>query len=108
MPHVHRTAAVRPAAETQPRIRRVSQIGATGGPSIEVSPIPTYALRGPCSLAADALAAQMAPIMALTALAALELSGDPFHEPFHGNLNPLAAVAETGVGWRDLTTCTQS
>ena len=49
----------------------------------------TYALRGPCSLAAHALAAQMAPIMALTALAALELSGDPFHEPFHGNLNLL-------------------
>jgi hypothetical protein len=43
----------------------------------------TYALRGPCSLAAHALAAQMAPIIALTALAALGLPTDPFHEPFH-------------------------
>jgi len=30
-----------------------------------------------------ALAAPMAPVIALTALAALGLSGTPFHEPFH-------------------------
>jgi hypothetical protein len=31
----------------------------------------------------------MALIIALMALTALELSSDPFHEPFHGNLNLL-------------------
>jgi hypothetical protein len=35
------------------------------------------------SRAAHALAAPIARIMALTALAALGLSEDPFHEPFH-------------------------
>jgi hypothetical protein len=43
----------------------------------------TYALRETCSLAAHALATQMAPIIALTALAPLGLSVAPFHEPFH-------------------------
>ena len=47
-------------------------------PPIGIEPM-TYALRGPCSLAAHALAAQMAPKIALTALAALGLSKDPFH-----------------------------
>ena len=40
----------------------------------------TYALRVTWSLAVDALIAQE---IALMALAALGLSGDPFHEPFH-------------------------
>ena len=44
----------------------------------------TYALRGSCSLAAYALAALLVLIIALMALTALELYGDPFHEPFHG------------------------
>jgi hypothetical protein len=43
----------------------------------------TYALRETRSLAVDALAALIARKIALTALAALGLSGDPFHEPFH-------------------------
>ena len=41
----------------------------------------TYALRGARSRAAYALAALMAPSIALTALAARRLSGDPVHEP---------------------------
>jgi hypothetical protein len=43
----------------------------------------TYALRGACSPAAHALAAQIARAMALTALVALGLSADPVHEPVH-------------------------
>jgi hypothetical protein len=43
----------------------------------------TYALREACSLASDALAALMARGIALTASAALGLSGDPVHEPVH-------------------------
>jgi hypothetical protein len=43
----------------------------------------TYALRDTRSLAVDALAAPIARAIALMALAALGLSGDPFHEPFH-------------------------
>ena len=43
----------------------------------------TYALRGARSPAAHPLAAPIAQIIALTALAALGLSKDPFHEPFH-------------------------
>ena len=43
----------------------------------------TYALRETRSLPAHALAALMARKVALTALAALGLSGDPFHDPFH-------------------------
>jgi hypothetical protein len=43
----------------------------------------TYALRGACALPAYALAAPIAPVIALTALAALGLSGDPVHEPVH-------------------------
>jgi hypothetical protein len=51
-------------------------------PPIGIEPM-TYALRGACSRAADPLAAQIAPIIALTALSALGLSGDPVHEPVH-------------------------
>jgi hypothetical protein len=40
-------------------------------------------LVGRC-LPAHALPASIARIIALTALAALGLSGTPFHEPFHG------------------------
>ena len=43
----------------------------------------TYALRGACSRASDALAAPMSRVIALIALAALELSGDAVHEPVH-------------------------
>jgi hypothetical protein len=43
----------------------------------------TYALREARDLAASALPAQIARLIAPTALAALGLSGDPFHEPFH-------------------------
>jgi hypothetical protein len=51
-------------------------------PPIGIEPM-TYALRVTWSLAVDALAALIARIIALMALAALGLSGDPFHEPFH-------------------------
>jgi hypothetical protein len=47
-------------------------------PPIGIEPM-TYALRGARALTAHALAAPMA----LTALAALGLSTDPFHDPFH-------------------------
>ncbi len=43
----------------------------------------TYALRETRSLAVDALAAPIARAIARMALAALGLSADPFHEPFH-------------------------
>ena len=45
----------------------------------------TYALREARSPAPHALAALIAREIALTALAALGLSKDPFHEPFHGH-----------------------
>ena len=61
----------------------------------------TYALRGPCSLAADAPAALMAQEIALMALIALELSGDPFHEPFHAE-RPGASGC-LGVGNRSIS-----
>ena len=51
-------------------------------PPIGIEPM-TYALRGARSLTGDALAAALAWIIALTALAALGLSGMPFHKPFH-------------------------
>jgi hypothetical protein len=44
----------------------------------------TYALRVACCLPAHALPAPIARIIALTAPTTLELSGTPFHEPFHG------------------------
>jgi hypothetical protein len=43
----------------------------------------TYALRGTRDLAAHALTAPMAPDIALMALAALGLSGNPVHKPVH-------------------------
>jgi hypothetical protein len=43
----------------------------------------TYALRGTRDLAAHALTAPMAPVIALMALAALGLSGNPVHKPVH-------------------------
>jgi hypothetical protein len=43
----------------------------------------TYALREACSLAAHALAAQMARVIALMALTALGLSAEPVHAPVH-------------------------
>jgi hypothetical protein len=43
----------------------------------------TYALRGACALPAYALAAPIAPAIALAALTALGLSDDPVHEPVH-------------------------
>jgi hypothetical protein len=51
----------------------------------------TYALPETRSLAVDALAALIAQEIALMALTALGLSGDPFHEPFHDR------VLERGV-----------
>jgi hypothetical protein len=43
----------------------------------------TYALREARSLPARALAAPIAPVIALMTPAALGLSGDPVHEPVH-------------------------
>ena len=47
-------------------------------PPIGIEPM-TYALRETCDLAAHALTAPMAAVIALMALAALELSGEPVH-----------------------------
>jgi hypothetical protein len=54
----------------------------TWEPPIGIEPM-TYALRAACSPAAHPLPAPIARIITLTALAALGLSEDPFHEPFH-------------------------
>jgi hypothetical protein len=43
----------------------------------------TYALREARGLTVHALAAPIARIIALAALAALGLSGEPFHDSFH-------------------------
>ena len=51
-------------------------------PPIGIEPM-TYALRGASALAAHPLAAPIAREIALTALTALGLSGDPVHEPVH-------------------------
>ena len=51
-------------------------------PPIGIEPM-IYALRGARDLAAQALAAPIPRIIALTALAALGLFKDPFHDPFH-------------------------
>jgi len=51
-------------------------------PPIGIEPM-TYALREACSLALHALAAPITRKIALTALAALGLPTDPFHDPFH-------------------------
>jgi hypothetical protein len=55
----------------------------------------TYALREACSRAAHALAALMAPVIALMTPAALGLSGDPVHEPVHGRCPKVDASAVT-------------
>jgi hypothetical protein len=52
-------------------------------PPIGIEPM-TYALRVACCLPAHALPAPIARIIAPTAPTTLELSGTPFHEPFHG------------------------
>ena len=57
----------------------------------------TCALRGARAPAAHALAAPIARKIALTALAALGLSKDPFHEPFHARGLVLQARAEEPV-----------
>ena len=51
-------------------------------PPIGIEPM-TYALRGARAVAAHALAAPIARATARMALAALELSGGPVHEPVH-------------------------
>ena len=51
-------------------------------PPIGIEPM-TYALREARSLALHALAAPITQEIALAALAALGLSKNPFHEPFH-------------------------
>ena len=53
----------------------------------------TYALRGARDLAAYALAAAIAPIIALTTLAALGLSGYPVHARGRDSLPRLLPVA---------------
>jgi hypothetical protein len=53
----------------------------------------TYTLREVCCLPAYALPAPIAPVIALTALTTLGLSGAPFHEPFHAwALCPMALL----------------
>jgi hypothetical protein len=55
----------------------------TSEPPIGIEPM-TYALRVACCLPPHALPAPIARIIAPTAPTTLELSGTPFHEPFHG------------------------
>jgi hypothetical protein len=75
-------------------------------PPIGIEPM-TYALRGACYLSASALPARIARIIALTALAALGLSGEPFYAPFHarsaGARQPATArsLAEGSIGTRE-------
>src|SRR5580700_3509177 len=52
---------------------------------------PTYALREACDPAPNALAAPIARVIALTALAALGVSGDPVHESVHAKATPSAS-----------------
>jgi hypothetical protein len=59
-----------------------SELHIYAGPPIGIEPM-TYALREAGDLAAHALAAPIARKIALAALAALGLSKDPFHDPFH-------------------------
>jgi hypothetical protein len=61
----------------------------------------TYALRETRSLPPHALAAPIAQELALMAIAALGLSGDPFHEPFHAE-RPGASGC-LGVGNRSIS-----
>src|SRR5690348_7944245 len=77
----------RPDSKTRMRTTRErTKVPGKGGflvePPIGIEPM-TYALRGACALPAHALAAPTAPAIALTALAALGLSGYPVHEPVH-------------------------
>ena len=60
-------------------------------PPIGIEPM-TYALREACSRAAHALAAPIARAIAQMAPAALELSGDPVHEPVHAR-NPASPAS---------------
>jgi hypothetical protein len=53
----------------------------------------TYALREACSRAAHALAAPIAPVIALMTPAALGLSNDSVHEPVHAlKLGPMRSA----------------
>ena len=61
-------------------------------PPIGIEPM-TYALREACSRAADALAAPIAPVIALMTPAALGLSGNPVHESVHGPPPPSSPVS---------------
>jgi len=74
-------------------------------PPIGIEPM-TYALRVTWSLAVHALAALIAREIALMALAALGLSGDPFHEPFHARghcVTPSCSLCAQGTPTRDDT-----
>ena len=66
-------------------------------PPIGIEPM-TYALRGARDLAAHALAAPIAPIIALMALTALGISGDPVHEPVHAR-SP-CSLCSGRFGWQ--------
>ena len=62
-------------------------------PPIGIEPM-TYALREARARAAHALAAPIPRIIALIALAALGLSGDPVHEPVHAQRHRPRAVRD--------------
>jgi hypothetical protein len=57
----------------------------------------TYALREARDLAACALAAQIARAIALTALAALGISSEPFHEALHAGSRQRCSIVTNVV-----------
>ena len=68
----------------------------------------TYALRVARDVAASALPARIARIITMTALAALGLSREPFHEPFHAQ--GLVLLHEDGSAYHSdtVTDCSSS
>ena len=63
--------------------RRLASVSDDGNRERTHSSRAADALRGACYLSAHAQAAPIAPIIAMTALAALGLSGEPVHEAVH-------------------------
>ena len=67
-------------------------------PPIGIEPM-TYALREACSLPAHALAAPIAPVIALMTPAALGLSGHPVHEPVRAGRSQHSKIVTKRSDW---------
>jgi hypothetical protein len=81
---IMRNADIRSTTRSTTVIISVRIILSSWEPPIGIEPM-TYALRGARSPASHALAAPISRGIALIALAALELSGEPVHEPVHAS-----------------------